>query len=254
MMYLSSMRISTYLVSKMAILKCVLLLVLISKRSLIAIHVRGFENDGCLMQIINKYMDHTAILLYRENESAHLYFPFNETIAFTLQTLSKGPYVEFDHTRVTMTDVIVYIEDINGIFLNLDYIWENMLWNFKSRHMILLKQITTAGAIEKLATKKQWQGYLLYNIVIGFYDKDDKLHFFVWFPNKPDNNCSRREDLEYLGPCGTLEVDPFVVGVYEKLRQCPLKLSMDVCSTPVVDYVNLHVIDSFVKWEGIPGR
>lgn len=220
-----------------------------------AVHVEPEpDKNSCLMQLITKYMDHKKVFLYRWHEKIDFDFPFDKDIAFVVDTGALGPVITFDNSKFETSEVILYIDDVNKILKTLEFIWSNLLWNFKRRHLILINQITLASTIEKLVTKMQWQGFMSYNVVIGFYDESKILHFFVWFPSKSEQDCGDRKELEYIGPCNTIDSDPFARGVYKKLRQCPLKLSIDVTAMPVTTYVDTHIINTFTEMEGIAGR
>lgn len=203
------------------------------------------------MQIVNKYMDNKSILLSLKDEKVDYDFPFNEALAFSITTESESCNKTYQDDS---KDVIVYIDDINGIIPSLEHILNNMVWNFDSRHMILIKRTTRMSSIRNLVTKVHWKGYLPYNILIGFYDESGTLHFFTWFPKRSNQNRDRK-NLEYLCPCNDIddEEDPFVMGIFDKLSKYPLKLSIDVAATGLTIHLNTRVIDTFIKWEGIAG-
>lgn len=214
------------------------------------IQTSGVNNqDPCVIQIIDKYIrdDNNVVALVRTNEEVIVEFPFDKTMPFTVYTLSRIDYAHFDEA----INIIVFTNNISYIPLTLEYIWKNKVWNVEGKHMIILKKTTTIDKIESSITKMQWEGYLKYNVVIGFYDESNALNFFVWFPIKPDKECNKVQDLEYIGLCSKVNENPFTIGIHDKLRECPLRLATDVTADPIWTFLHIRIVQDFSQMENI---
>lgn len=213
------------------------------------------NQDPCVIQIIEKYIRNIKpVNIVRTNEQVTVEFPFHKTIPFTVYTLSRGRFIHFDDTINTTVNIIVFTNNVSDVSLMLRYIRKDMVWNVDGKHIIILKQITTTSdKIESSIIKMQWEGYLKYNVVIGFYDKSNVLNFFVWFPIKPDKDCNRIPDLEYIGLCSKVDENPFTIGIHEKLRQCPLRLATDVAVNPISTSLDIRIVQDFIQVEKIAG-
>lgn len=216
--------------------------------------------DPCVIQIIDKYIrNDKPVNIVRTNEQVTVEFPFHKTIPFTVYTLSNGRYAHFDNTIKTTVNIIVFTNNISDISLMLGYISKQTVWNFEGiqgfegKHIIILKQITTTYKIESSIIKMQWEGYLKYNVVIGFYDKSNVLNLFVWFPIMPDKDCNRIQNLEYIGLCSKVDENPFTNGIHEKLRQCPLRLATDVAVNSISTFLDIRIVKEFIRIEKIAG-